>query len=139
MTYVYCAYVQASFTPNTDTLAIEIDAPANVTLRIRKIRIMHGDGTATTSADYHLKTKIIAESVAGTGGSSYTPIPKDQNGPASVSTVKTALTAVGTIDKTFEIYSKHSTTDLYWQASDEDDQMVVKPGNMFGIVVNPAN
>jgi hypothetical protein len=138
MVYIYSAVVQAAFNTNSDSLAIEITAPSSTTIKIRKIRITHDDGTATVSADYYRKIKIVTESVAGTGGNSYTPITRDQNEPVSACTVKTALTAVGTVDKTIYINSVHSTTDYLWQASDDDDKIVVLPNGIFGIIVNPA-
>jgi len=131
--------MQAAFTVNTDTLAIELDAPTNVTVKIRRIRVMHSDGTATVSADYYRKVKIITESAGGTGGSTFTPIARDANATPAISTVKTGLTALGTVDKTVDIYATHSTNDFIWQAVDEDDKIVVKPGIFFGIVINPAN
>ncbi|HSW92016.1 MAG TPA: hypothetical protein VLG09_05205 [Candidatus Saccharimonadales bacterium] len=139
MTYIYSAFVQAAFTANTDTLAIELDAAANATLKIRRIRVSHGDGTQTTSADYFREVRLITESVAGTGGVTYTPIPKDANDTASTATVKTGLATIGTVDKTIDSLSIHSTSDFFWQAADEDDKIIVKPGAAFGIVVNPAN
>jgi hypothetical protein len=139
MTYIYAATVQAAFSTNADSLAIEITAPANTTVKIRRIRITHDDGTATTSSDYYRKVKLVTESVAGSGGSSYTPIPLDGNDPASVATVKTGAFAVGTISKTIDSNSVHSTTDFYWQARDEDDKIIVAPGGIFGVIVNPAN
>jgi len=118
---------------------MELDAAANDSIKIRRIRIMHGDGTATVSADYHRKVKLITESAGGTGGSTFTPVAKDANATAASTTCKTSLTAVGTIDKTLDIQSQHSATDFIWQAADEDDKIVIKPGGIFGIVVNPAN
>src|SRR6266496_5758450 len=138
MTYIYSAVVQAAFNANTDSLAIEIDAPANTTIKIRRIRITHDDGTATTSSDYFRKVKLVTESAAGSGGSAYTPIPVDANGPASISTVNTGAFTVGTIDKTIDINSVHSATDYLWQACDEDDKIVVTGGGIFGIIINPA-
>jgi hypothetical protein len=141
MTYIYSAVVQSNFTANTDSLAIEITAPANVTVKIRKIRITHDDGTAWVTSDYYRKVKIVTESVAGTGGASYTPIPVDANNPAAASTVQinTGSFAVGTISATVDINSIHSTTDFSWQAEDEDDKIVVTPGGVFGVIVNPAH
>lgn len=138
MPEIYSAQFAGDFDANTDTLAIEITAPSNVALRIRKIRIMHNDGTATVTADYHKKIKIVRESVAGTGGTSYTPIKLDANSAASAATVKTKLTAVGTISDTLDVHSVHAVTDFYWQAYDDDDKISVAPSGIFGIVVNPA-
>ena len=134
----YCAYVQGSFVTTGDNLAIEIDAAANVTLKIKRIRIMHNDGTATASSDYYHRIKLITESAGGTGGSSFTPIPINSNSTASTATVKTGLTAVGTIDKTIDTMSIHNTTDFEWKALDEDDKITIKPGSLFGIVVKPS-
>ena len=139
--YVYSAYVQDSFTAATDVLAIEIDAPANTTVKIRKILINHGDGTQTNGTgvpDYHRKIKIITESAGGTGGTSYTPVKLDQNAPAAQSTVKTKLSALGTTDATFDINSQHTSNSFVWQAVDEDDKIVIKAGNFFGVVINTA-
>jgi hypothetical protein len=141
MTYIYSAIVQSNFSTNTDQLAIEITAPANKTLKIRKIRITHGDGTATVTSDYYRRVKIVTESVAGTGGGAYTPINTDNNDPVSVATVNinTGAFVVGTISKTVDINSIHCTTDFSWQAEDEDDKIVVLPGGVFGVIINPAH
>jgi hypothetical protein len=138
MVYVYSAYSQSSFIAATDQLAIEITAPANKTLKIRRIEIAYGDGTATTTADFHRKVKIVTESVAGSGGSTYTPVPLDANTTASTSTVKTGAFTVGTIDKTLDTNSQHSTNSYLWQAVDEDDKIVIKPGGIFGVIVNTS-
>ncbi len=142
MTYIYSAVVQAAFTANTDSLAIEITAPASTTVKIRRIRVMHDDGTSINSPiinDYYRKVKIVTESVAGSGGNTYTPIQWDQNDPAAVSTVKTGAFSVGTIDQTIDINSQHATTDFLWQARDEEDKIIVLPNGIFGVIINPAN
>jgi len=140
MVDIYSAYVQSAFAANADSLAIEITAPANVTVKIRRIRISHDDGTATASSDYHRRVKLVTESVAGTGGSSYTPVPTDINATASACTVKVngGSFVVGTIDRTIDINSQHNTTDFLWQARDEDDKIIIKAGGIFGVIVNPA-
>ena len=138
---MYSAVVQSIFAANTDTLAIEIDAPANTTLKIRKIRISHDDGTATASSDYQRKVKLVMESSAGSGGSSYTPIQVDGNDTASVSTVNinSGSFVPGTISSTLDIQSQHSSCDFVWEAADEDDKIIVAPGGIFGVTVNPAH
>ena len=138
MTKTYSAQVTGAFDLNTDKLAIEITAAANTTVKIKKIRVFHDDGTATVTSDYHKKVKLVRESVAGTGGGSYTPLKLDANASASASTVKTGVFTVGTISDTIDALSIHSTTDFYWQAADEDDKIVVAPSGIFGIVINPA-
>lgn len=141
MTYTYSANVQSGFTINTDSIAVEITAPSNTTLKIKKIRITQDDGTATTSSDYCRKIKIVTESSAGSGGSSYTPITTDQNEPVSVATVNinSGSFTVGAIDATIDKLSLHSATDFIWQAGDDDDKITVKPGGIFAVVINPAN
>ena len=141
MTYIYSAIVQSNFTANTDQLAVEITAPANRTLKIRKIRITHGDGTATVTSDYYRRIKIVTESVAGTGGGAYTPINTDGNDTVSVATVNinTGAFVPGTVSKTIDINSIHCTTDFSWQARDEDDKIIVLPSGIFGLIINPAN
>lgn len=138
MTNTYTAVISGNFPPNTDNLAIEITAPANQTIKIKKIRITDADGTATTVNDFHRRVKLVTESVAG-GGTSFTPITLDGNAPASNSTVTTGPTAVGTVATTIDCLSIHSATDFFWQAADEDDKIVLTPGQIFGIVVNTAN
>lgn len=141
MTTIYSAIVQSIFAANTDTLAIEIDATTNATVKIRKIRISHDDGTATTSSDYQRKVKLVRESSAGSGGSSYTPIPVDSNTTASVSTVNinSGSFTPGGISSTLDIQSQHSSCDFVWEALDEEDKIIVAPGGIFGVTVNPAH
>ena len=140
MTNVYSAVVTGNFSVNTNSLAIEIDAPANTTIKIKKIRITDTDGTLapTNMNDYYRDVSLVIESVAGTGMSTYTPIEIDDNAPASVSTVKIGPGTAGTIATTIDSLSLHSATDFFWQAADEDDKIVVTPGSIFGIVINPA-
>jgi hypothetical protein len=140
MVYVYSAYVQTNFLIGTDQLAIEIDAPANTTLKITQINVSIGDGTATASSDFYRKVKIVTESAAGTGGTSYTPAALDANQPASASTVtvNNGAFAVGTIANTIDVNSQHSTNSFVWRAVDEDDKIVVAAGGIFGVVLNTA-
>jgi hypothetical protein len=58
--------------------------------------------------------------------------------PSSVCTIKTGTFTGGTINKTIDINSVHSTTDFLWQAADDDDKIVVAANGIFGIIVNPA-
>lgn len=138
MVSIYSAFVQASLTVNTDNYVVELGPPAGAVIRIRTVRVMHGDGTATTSADYQRRVKLVTESVAGTGGATFTPVPLNANSGASSITVKTGLTVGGTIDQTVDTMSQHNTTDFFWEARDEDDKIVVKPGELFAVVVSPS-
>src|SRR5215831_7179636 len=138
MTNIYSAVVTAGFTLNTDQLAIEIDAPANTTIKIKKIRVTVDDGTGLTTDDNYHSIDLITESVAGTGGSTYTPIAIDANAPASLSTVKIGPMTKGTVASTIDALSIHAGTDYYWAAADEDDKIVITPGSIFGIVINQA-
>lgn len=141
MTHVYSAVVQSAFSTDTDTLAIEITAPANKSVKVRKIRVFTSDGTDTTSFDHNKKVKLIAESAAGSGGTSYTPITLNANDPASVSTVNIAPSSgsftIGTVSTTIDIFSVHSDTGFFWHAADEGDKVTIAPGGIFGITVNP--
>ena len=138
MTSVYSAVVTGSFQPNTDQIAIEIDAAANTTLKIKKIRITQDDGTNAATADAYRAVDLITESVGTAGGSTYTPIPIDANAPASTASVKIGPAAKGTVATTIDTLSIHSGTDFFWQAADEDDKIVITPGSIFAIVVNAA-
>jgi len=139
MTNIYSIYQQGAYTANSESLAVEIDAPANTEIRIRKIRIMASDGTDTTVPDYYTKVKLLIESAAGTGGTSFTPVPKDANAPAAASTVKTGPFTLGTVSSTIDIQSIHSGTDFNWEARDEDDKITIAPGGIFAISLNPAH
>jgi hypothetical protein len=134
----YSANVAASFNSNEDSIAIEIDTPANTTVKIKKIRVMHDDGTATVTSDYHRDVKLIRETAAGTGGTSFTPIKLDGSATTSLCTVKTGPMKTGTIGDTVDNLSVHCVTDFYWSAVDDDDKIVVSPGDIFAVVVNPA-
>ena len=137
MTGTYSAVVTGGFVPNTDSLAIELDAPANTAIRIKKIRITPTDGTDTTVNDFHRKIKLVFCSTTGTG-SAYTPIELDDNGTPSITTVETGPATAGTISTTLDTISLHSGTDFLWQAADEEDKIVIQPGGIFAIVVNPS-
>lgn len=138
MSNSYSAQVAPLLAANADKLVFELTAPANTTVKIKKIRIMHDDGTATVTSDYHKEVKLVLESVAGTGGSTYTPLDLDASATASACTVKTGTFTPGTISDTIDSLSIHNNTDFYWSAADEDDKIVLAPGGIFGIVINPA-
>lgn len=138
MTNVYSAVVSASFSQNTDSLAIEIDVPAGITVKIKKIRVTNDDGTGLSTRDAHTKIMMHTESAGGTGGSTYTAIDLDDNTTPSLCTVKIGPMGPGTLATTIDMVSVHSATDFFWQAADEDDKIVVKPGDIFAIMVNPA-
>lgn len=138
MTSTYTAYVTGNFSANTNSLAIEITAGSSQVVKIKKIRITDEDGTATTVNDYYRNIILVRESAAGTGGSTFTPVDLNDNTPASSSTVKVGPMTPGTTSTTIDDLSIHSGTDFYWAAADEDDKIVVAPGAIFGIIVNPA-
>ena len=140
MPTVYSVQVTTGFQTDLDQIAVEIDAPANKEIKIKKIRIMHDDGTGTTTADYHTRVKLVRESAAGSGGASYTPIPIDANAPAATSTVNinSGSFLPGTISNTIDTISLHSGTDFFWQAESEDDKIVVAASGIFAVVLNPA-
>jgi len=139
MTNVYSVYEQGAYTANTESLAVEIDAPTNVEIRIRKIRITASDGTDTTVPDYYTKLRLVIESAAGSGGTTFTPVPNDANAPAAASTVKTGPFTIGTVSSTIDTLSVHSGTDFNWEAKDEDDKIVIAPGGIFAVTLNPAH
>ena len=140
MTTTYSAVVTGSFVAGQDSVAIEIDAAANETIKIKKIRITDTDGTnaPTNMNDYYRKVKLVVESATATGTSAYTAVDTDDNSSPSTSTVKIGPGTPGTISTTIDVLSLHSTTDFIWQAADEDDKIVITPGGIFAVVVNPA-
>lgn len=138
MTNVYTVATTVKCPPGLDCVVAQITSPANTEIKIKKIRITPTDGTDTTVNDFHRNIKLLTESAAGTGGTAYTPIDIDDNNTAAVSTVKTGPMGIGTISATIDQISLHSGTDFFWQAADEDDKIVIKPGEIFGLVVNSS-
>ena len=138
MTTTYIAVVSGAFPTNDDYLATEITAPSTKTIKIKRIRITQDDGTQTVTADAFKSVSFIIESVAGTNGTSFTPISLDGNAPAATSTVKIGPMTKGTVATTINTLSIHSGTDYFWQAADEDDKIVLTPSSIFGVVINPA-
>jgi len=139
MTNIYSIYEQGAYNANSESIAVEIDAPAGTEVKIRKIRIMASDGTDTTVPDYYTGVRILTESLAGTGGVAFTPVPNDANAPAAVSTVNTGPFTLGTVSTVIDDLSIHSGTDFNWEARDEEDKIVIAPGGIFAITLNPAH
>ena len=138
MTNVFTVAATVKCPVGLDCLAVEITAPANIEIKIKKIRIIEGDGTGLAVLDYYKTIKVVTESAAGTLGTAYTPIDIDDNNTPAVATVKTGPMGLGTIDKTIDQLSLHTNTDFYWAASDEDDKIVIKPGGIFALQVNTS-
>lgn len=134
----YSAVVTGYFTPGTDQIAIEIDAPANTIIKIKKIRITHSDGQHANVEDSYKALDLVIQSVGTTGGSLYTPIEVNDSATVSKCIVTVGPAPKGTIFQTIDTISIHAGTDFVWQAADEDDKIVIQPGQIFAVVVNAA-
>jgi hypothetical protein len=135
---VYSVNVVSQCAPNTDNTVVEIEASGVKVVKIKKIRIMHGEGDETVTADYHREIIIGKQGAAGTGSSAYTALKLDQNAPAATSTIRIgAFTGAGDHELT-NVISAHSSVDFFWQAADEDDKIVIRPGGIFKLIINPA-
>lgn len=135
---VYCASVVSELSVVIDSLTIEITASPNKTVKIKRIRVMHGGGSETLTSDYHRNIKLVFESVAGTGGNVFNPVKMDPNSNPSTSSVIVGAFKPGTISDTLDSLSVHSATDYNWAAADEDDKITLAPGGIFGIILNVA-
>ena len=128
-------------TINTADVFLELKAPANVTIKIKRVRVGFSDGTATVGVDNYFMVKLYRWDTT-TGGSSttFTPIQRNANLPAAVATckVKTTTTALalGTTNVTIVDQISVNGRALYeWLARDDDDMIVVKPASLFAVVL----
>lgn len=126
---------------NTDDCYIEITVPVNVTIRVKRIHIDDGTGTATTLVDTALRVKFLETSTTMLDGSVFTPIKRNPTIAASACTVKTktssASTATpGTIVREFDRISMRTEHYFDWSARDTDDAITIKGASFFEIVVS---
>lgn len=126
-------------TANTEEWYIVITPPAAVSLRIKKIRFKCNAGTGATAVDRYFKLKICSLTGAPTTGTSSTPRSINENLSVAQSTCLvrsgTAATSFtgGTITKTFDTISLWYNLQFEWYAMDADDQIVLIPGEKFGL------
>lgn len=135
---VLCSAVAANFPTNADRMAIMVETSAATTpIRIKKVRITSGDGTETTTPDYHKRIKFGLTSNT-TSGSNQTPKVVNRSRNWYWTSSRIGPGTGYTIDTTIDTFSIHSATDFVWQAADDEDKIVVPSGTSFIVEINPA-
>lgn len=125
---------------NTDDTFVEIDSPATVCIKIKRVRVGWGDGTQTAGVDNHFRVKLI-RTVTGTAGAgtAFTPVKRNATSVAAGSTVKikngtTALALGGTVT-IVDQFAPNGRALFEWIARDDDDMIVTAPGEFFAVVI----
>ena len=142
--YSALAVVGNQTTANTDDVQIEVNIPANVTIRVRRIRIEDNSGQGAALADLPMRVKLLQTSTTMADGSAFTPVKLDPRVPASACTckVKTASTSVatpGTITRTFDQLSLRSEHEFELFARDNWDAITINGAAFFAIVLSTSS
>jgi hypothetical protein len=140
----YTVNVQATSNTsgNVDDTFVEIKAAANVTFKVKRVRVGYGDGNQSAGVDNSFRIKLYRwDTTTGGSSSSFTPVARDGNKGAATSTVKikngTTALALGTTNVTvIDIIGPNGRVLFEWLARDEDDMIVCKPGGFFGVVLS---
>jgi hypothetical protein len=128
---------------NTDDGFVEIDAPATICIKIKRVRIGWGDGTATAGVDNMFRVKLMRWTTGSvTAGSAFTPEKRNGTSVAAVSTAKIKATttafALGTTTEIVDQIPINGRAIYEWIARDDDDMIVTKPGEYFAVVISSA-
>ena len=141
----YGANVQATSntSANTDDVFIELKAPTGVTIKVKRVRVGFGDGTATAGVDNHFRIKFMRWDTTTAGTGAFTAIKRNANSSAAAATVKvkqtTTAMALGTTNvETLDIIGPNGRALFEWLARDDDDMIVVKPASLFAVVLSSA-
>lgn len=126
---------------NTDDGFVELKAPNTITIKIKRVRIGWGDGTATAGVDNYFRVKIMRWTTGSvTAGTSFTPVKRNATSVAAVSTSKIKATttafALGTTTEILDQMSVNGRAIIEWIARDDDDMIVTKPGEYFAVVIS---
>lgn len=138
------ATATSNATINTDDVFIEVKAPVSTSFKVKRVRVGFSDGTATAGVDNNFRIKLMRWDTTTAGTSTaFTPIKRDANSPAAVSTVKiksgTTALALGTINiETIDIIGPNGRALYEWLARDDQDKIVVKPASLFAVVLSSA-
>lgn len=132
----YVVSVVGSFIVGAKTVVLQINAPNNATVKVKRVRIHFGDGTKSFVDDTYATIQYAVNNISS-NGTIVIPPPSDANDPPAQSIV-TVLTPPVPIKQIVEELSIHSNTPFHWQAKDEDDKYVVTPGNFFVIMIDPV-
>lgn len=128
-------------TINTADVFVELKAPSNVTIKIKRVRVGFSDGTATAGVDNYFMVKLYRwDTTTGGSATTFTPIQRNANSQAPVATCKvkngTTALALGTTNVTIVDQISINGRALYeWLARDDDDMIVVKPASLFSVVL----
>lgn len=128
---------------NTDDGFVEIDSPATICIKIKRVRISWGDGTATTGVDNMFRVKLMRWTTgSGSAGTAFTPVKRNGTSVAAVSTAKIKATttafALGTTTEIIDQIPINGRAIFEWIARDDDDMIVTKPGEYFAVVISSS-
>jgi len=130
-------------TVNTDDGFVELKAPASITVKVKRVRVGWGDGTATAAVDNMFRVKIMRWTTgSGATGIAFTPVKRNGTSVAAISTVKikntTTAFALGTTTDIVDQIPINGRAIYEWIARDDDDMIVTKPGEYFAVVISSA-
>ena len=141
--YSIVSVATSNGTVNTDDTFVEIDAPASVSIKVKRVRVGWGDGTQTAGVDNHFRVKLMRWTT-GTGGAgtAFTPVKRNATSVAAGSAVKikngaTAL-ALGTTTQIVDQFAPNGRALFEWIARDDDDMIATAPGEYFAVVISSS-
>jgi len=128
---------------NTDDGFIELKAPTAITVKVKRVRIGWGDGTATAAVDNMFRVKLMRWTTGSvTAGTVFTPVKRNGTSVVAISTVKIKATttafALGTTQDIVDQIPINGRAIYEWIARDDDDMIVTKPGEYFAVVISSA-
>lgn len=128
---------------NTDDGFVELKAPAAITVKVKRVRIGWGDGTATAAVDNMYRVKLMRWTTGSvTAGTAFTPVKRNGTSVVAISTVKIKATttafALGTTQDIVDQIPINGRAIYEWIARDDDDMIVTKPGEYFAVVISSA-
>lgn len=141
--YTIQSIATSNSTVNTDDGFVEIDCPANVCIKIKRVRVCWGDGTATAGVDNMFRIKIFRWTTgSGSAGTAFTPVKRNATSSAAASTVKvkngTTAFSLGTTTTLIDQIAVNGRAIFEWVARDDDDMIITAPGEFFAIVIASA-
>jgi hypothetical protein len=141
--YSIVCVATSNTTVNTDDGFVELKAPAAITVKVKRVRIGWGDGTATAGVDNMFRVKLMRWTTGSvTAGSAFTPVKRNATSVVAISTVKIKATttafALGTTTEIVDQIPINGRAIYEWIARDDDDMIVTKPGEYFAVVIASA-
>jgi hypothetical protein len=141
--YSIVCVATSNTTINTDDGFIEIDAPASTCIKIKRVRVCWGDGTAAAGVDNMFRVKLMRWTTgSATAGTAFTPVRRNGTAVTALSTVKIKATttafALGGTTEIVDQISLNGRAVFEWIARDDDDMIVTKLGEYFAVVISSA-